>query len=89
MATESILDAGSYADDAAWNDNTDNWDGRKIKVMCPQCKVQFSALACKSVEMVDSGWRWVGCEYKEPYARYRVTHRKCGRTMEFTTYTPQ
>ena len=80
--------AGSYSDEDCYNDDTDGFDRRKIKVDCPNCKRVFAALCSPRTDLVASGWRWVGCDHKEPYARWSTLCR-CGTQFTFDTYTPQ
>jgi hypothetical protein len=77
-----------YSDEDAYNDETDRYDLRKVKVACPGCKRVFAALCSPHTETTSSGWRWVGCDHREPFVSYR-TKCRCGRKFRFDTYTPQ
>lgn len=83
-----VLNAGSYDDEYAWNMDTDKVDNRKIKITCPNCNRSFAALCSLKTKMLDSGWRWVGCDHKEPYANFETTC-SCGVTLLFDVYTGQ
>lgn len=87
-ATATLPHAGSYDDEEAYNPDTDRIDNRKIKVTCPGCGKSFAALCSPATEVYDSGWRWVGCDHREPYAAFRTRHR-CGSEFTFTTHTSQ
>ena len=87
--TEAFLFAGEVDDEEAWNSDTDRFDRRKIKIECPHCHEEFAPLCSPATEMTESGWRWHGCDHREPYGQYRTTHRRCGGKLWFRTYTPQ
>jgi len=84
----SVLHAGDYDDEQAWNGYTDKVDPRKIKVECPGCKRIGAPLCSTKTRIVDQGMRWVGCDHREPYGTWETTCR-CGQRYTFTTYTPQ
>lgn len=79
----------NYDDECCYNDNTDGWDARKLKVLCPNCGREFAALCSYLTKETDSGWRWVGCDHREPYATFKTKDPKCGAEFYFTIYTPQ
>lgn len=81
--------AGDYSDEIAYNWNTWAYDKRKIKIDCPHCNRGFAALCSKNTKQVDTGWRWVGCDHREPYATFETTCGKCKKELMFTVYTPQ
>lgn len=86
---EGCPDAGSYNDEDAWNCETDKFNPRTIKVRCPHCQHEFAALCSPLTTSTEGGWRWVGCDHREPYTTYRTRHGRCGGHLTFTTYTPQ
>ena len=80
--------AGDYSEEDAFNFDTDKFDRRKILVGCPTCK-RRSAFLCSPLTVVEhQGWRWVGCDHKEPFTNFRNKCR-CGQALTFTTYMPQ
>lgn len=81
--------SGDYSDEDAVNCETDKFDKRKIKVICPYCHRQFAPLLSKFTKSIDGGWRWVFCSHKEPWTKFETTCRKCQNKMTFTLYTPQ
>ena len=81
--------AGDYSDEDAYNCETDNYDLRKIKIICPHCGRKFAALCSKLTKLIHSGMRWVGCDHKEPYGCYETKCTKCKNDMHFTVHTPQ
>lgn len=83
------MEAGSYSDEDAYNCDTDKYDKRKIRVACPKCGNESSPLCSSKTRQTDSGWRWVGCDHKEPYARFETTCSKCKSVYRFGTHTPQ
>lgn len=83
------LEAGSYDDEEAYNFDTGKFDKRKIRVTCPKCENVSSPLCSKKTKQLDSGWRWVGCDHKEPYTRFETECRKCKAKYRFSTHTPQ
>lgn len=85
----SLADAGSYSDEDAFNCETDKFDKRKVKVVCPHCHNVSSPLASKKTVELSSGWRWCGCDHKEPFATFKAKCRKCRNWYRFTVYTPQ
>lgn len=86
--SDTLLHAGDYSDEDAWNCNTDKYDRRKIKIVCPHCKRTSAPLCSSFTKVVDGGWRWVGCDHKEPFSHHK-TKCKCGEKYSFTVYTPQ
>lgn len=86
---QDLPDAGSYDTEDGFVGNSEIFDKRKIKIVCPGCKKKVASL-CSSLTMrVESGWRWVGFDYKEPYSINRAKCGKCGTEFKFTLYTPQ
>lgn len=85
----SLPDAGDYDDEDAYNGDTDKYDRRKVRVTCPCCQNVASPLCSTKTQQTSNGWRWVGCDHKEPYCNYRATCRKCRKEYRFTTYVPQ
>ncbi len=81
--------AGDYDDEDAVNFDTDRYDKRKIRVTCPCCHNVASPLCSKNTTTTSSGWRWVGCDHREPYSNHRTKCRKCRKEYRFTIYTPQ
>lgn len=84
-----VLRAGSYSAEDADNCETGKFDDRKIKVTCPNCERVFSALCSPHTEQLDSGWRWVGMDHKEPYATFSSKCIKCDSMIKFDIYWPQ
>lgn len=82
------LHAGNYDVEDAWNSDTDRFDQRKVKVECPSCERVFAALCSPHTVKTDGGWRWVGCDHREPYTSWR-TRCSCGAEFTFDTYIPQ
>lgn len=85
-------DAGDFNDEDAYSPDTDNFDGRKVRIPCPHCGRVTAALLSPLTEWIDGGWRWVGCDHREPYGTFRTrcsSTRGCGQPFTFTTYTAQ
>ena len=80
--------AGDYSTEDATNYDTEKFDRRKIRVVCPTCKRKSALLCSPLTTEIHSDWRWVGCDHKEPYTIFRSKCR-CGQNLEFTIYTPQ
>ncbi len=83
-----VLEAGNFDDEDAYNLNTDAYDKRKVRVVCPHCNRTGSPLCSSKTKMFDSGWRWVGDSHKEPYSSH-LTHCRCNKKYRFTVYTGQ
>lgn len=84
----SLPRAYDVNDEDAHSFDTGKYDQRKIKPICPGCDKPFAALCSKNTTHTDSGWRWAGCDHREPYATF-VTRHRCGTEFVFTVYTPQ
>lgn len=81
--------AGNYNNEVAYNCDTEKYDWRKLKVICPNCENVSAPLCSKATKLIESGWRWVGCDHKEPYARHESECRSCHEKYRFDVYTPQ
>lgn len=88
---EGIWDRNSWGYDVedCWNGETDRFDARKCKVQCPKCKREFAALLSPYTKHLDGGWRWVGCDHKEPYDDHATICVRCKFAFRFTTYISQ
>mgnify|MGYP006352864945 FL=1 len=84
-----LADAGSYEDGDAFNCDTDKYDNRKDKDEGTHCQNVASPLASKKTVELSAGWRWCGCDHKEPYSTFMATCRKCRKRYRFTVYTMQ
>jgi hypothetical protein len=89
VITAPLADAGSYSDEDAFNCDTDKFDKRKVKVVCPHCHNVSAPLASYKTTELNSGWRWCGCDHKEPFTTFKAKCRKCHKHYRFTVYTPQ
>lgn len=85
----SFLDAGDYDTSGAFDDNTDTYNKGYIRIVCPSCKHIFAPMRTRNTRRKNFGWRWVGCDYQEPFWTYVTCCRKCRRRIHFTTYVPQ
>lgn len=85
---KDVLWAGSHDDEDAFNCDTDRYDRRKIRVSCPHCKRVGSPLCSPKTIQYKSGWRWVGCDHKEPYSSH-VTQCRCGGKYRFDVFIGQ
>ena len=83
-----VLCAGNHDDEDAYNDGTDAYDKRKVRVTCPHCKREGSPLCSSKTVCFDSGWRWVADSHKEPFSSH-TTICRCGGKYRFTVYTGQ
>lgn len=81
--------AGDFDDEDCFNPETDGFDRRKMKIGCPACGRVGAPLCSPRTVVYDAGWRWVGCDHREPYASHRTVCPKCKITYTFTTFTPQ
>lgn len=81
--------AGDFSDEDAYNFDTDGFDRRVIRVSCPHCQREFAPLCSRLTVEIDGGWRWVGCDHREPYTTWRTRCGACRCEFTFTTYTPQ
>lgn len=86
---EDVKHAGSYDNQHAFNEETDNYLKSKIKIECPHCKSKISPHLCRTEVHLDGGWRWVGCDYKEPYDEFGVFCPQCKKPIKYTEYTEQ
>jgi|APSaa5957512622_1039677.scaffolds.fasta_scaffold00181_17 hypothetical protein len=87
--SDGSLYGGKFDDEDAFNVDTDRYDKRKVKIICPGCDRVFAALCSPLTEHLQSEWRWQGCEYKQPEADFVTRCGKCGTRFRFTVYTPQ
>lgn len=85
---QAWMHGAHYSDEDAYNDDTDGYDRRKIKVGCPGCGRYFAALCSPHTQNIGGGWRWVGCDHRQPESDFK-TRCRCGREFQFTVYTPQ
>lgn len=84
-----MLSAYDVSDEDAINFDTDKYDRRKVKVFCPYCNGKSAPLCSSKTNQIDGGWRWVGCDHKEPYATFKTVCKHCKKEFMFTVYTPQ
>jgi hypothetical protein len=84
----SGFETWDYSDEDAWTEN-DKFNTRKIRVVCPNCGREFCALSSKLTVYIDGGLRWVGCDHREPYARWGTRCTRCNCKFMFETHTPQ
>lgn len=77
-----------FDDEGAYNDETDTYDLRRVRVECPACGREQSPLCSPYSRLLVNEWRWVGLDHKEPFATY-VTRCRCKSAFKFTTFTPQ
>lgn len=89
VGNSSMKHAGDYSDEDAYNCDTDKLNYRKLKIICPNCKHKCAALLSPHTKKIDSGWRWVGCDHKEPFMKMESLCRICREKYTFTVYTPQ
>lgn len=80
--------AGDYNDEDAYNLDTGKMRWWEIKVTCPSCHRLYAACMSPYTVPTGGGWRWCGCDHREPYTDW-VTLCSCGIIYTFTTYTPQ
>lgn len=88
-AVAGLKDAGNYNDEDLCSFETGRVDLRKLKVSCPHCGRVGCPLLSPSTRLGTSDWRWVACEYKEPFATWATVCVGCKQPYQFTTYTPQ
>lgn len=85
---QAVPRVGDFDCDDVTNFDTEKDDWRKIKTECPHCRKQCCPMLLKKLEQTDSGWRWVGCDHREPYAEFIATH-SCGGQFRFSIHWPQ
>lgn len=83
-----MKNAGEFSDEDLYTE-LENFDKRKLKIDCPTCGRRTAALCSPKTSIVQSGWRWVGLDHREPYATFKSTCIQCLNEYKFTTYTPQ
>ena len=87
--TDELPSAGSFDDEYAYNIDTDKYNPNWLKLNCPHCGRRCSPFMTPFHVLLEYGWRWVGLEYKEPFAEYQARCPGCHEWYRFTTYTPQ
>jgi hypothetical protein len=81
-----IPHAGDYDIEEFFDDETGDYMPVLLAVACPTCGSQEQPLP--SATVMQSGWRWVGVSYKEPFVDYEATCNH-GHPFRFTTHIPQ
>lgn len=84
-----MKDAGDFSDELIYNPDTDKYSSWKLRIECPYCGHTASPLCSYNTQQIESGWRWVGIDHREPYGKYKTICYKCREEYTFTVYTSQ
>lgn len=79
---------GSFDVEEIYNFDTDKCDWRKLKVPCPHCARVNCPWLSPYLRHANSGWDWMGLEYRYPYSEWTCRCR-CGGWYRFKTFVPQ
>lgn len=74
-------DAGIYTDSIAYNQETDEMDLRKVKIICPICGREFAALLSKFTQAIRSYYLDSDCEIGA--VGFETYCRKCKSNITF------
>lgn len=81
MENKNIKYAGFYHDDIAYNPKTDAMDLRKVKIHCPNCQREFSALLSKHTKTIRHFM--IGSDYDIPIVEMQSYCMKCKTIFTF------
>lgn len=91
-ASKVFPDAGDYNDEDWYDDHRGEVNYKQVLIDCPICNKRHYPLRGKYkniTEVIDSGWRWVGLDFREPYMIFKTVCPRTKKEYKFTMYTPQ
>lgn len=79
----------SFDVEESYVEERDEWSRHRVRVSCPSCSRTVAPLLSPHTRVLETGWTWMGLEYRYPYTDFVCRCRRCRAVFRLHLWCPQ